>query len=413
MTFGTRVLLMVLGFVSNIIITRSLGVEGYGIYMLVITLVTLASQFGSFGLNSVNIHFVAKDSSLLHPLLNVSIFVSIASSIFICLLILVFNYLNPDFFDLDEISILSSTLLIPFALIALMVKSLLVGLGKIGDDNRVTLIARVFTLLILAMGMLALGENYTVFSLDNLTLRLVLSWFAFFLNLLITIYLSVRITKYIKQEKGVIKGIFEKIYKVGFKAYLVCLLSYLVLKSDIFIVNYYLNREELGNYSLAVSFIDYIYILPSVIGTIVFQRLSAEKSNAVKEDLISKVLKIFVPIFVLALVTFFFLSEYLISFVYGEEFLGSVKSIKILLVAVLFMGVQTIQVQFMNSFGFPKQVIFYWTVALAINLFLNIQYIEEYGITAVAYSTCISYAFVCLMVFIHHRKMRLSKAQNS
>ena len=101
MTFGTRVLLMVLGFVSNIIITRSLGVEGYGIYMLVITLVTLASQFGSFGLNSVNIHFVAKDSSLLHPLLNVSIFVSIVSSIFICLLILVFNYLKPDFFDLD------------------------------------------------------------------------------------------------------------------------------------------------------------------------------------------------------------------------------------------------------------------------------------------------------------------------
>lgn len=404
---------MVLGFISNIIITRSLGVEGYGIYMLVITLVTLASQFGSFGLNSVNIHFVAKDSSLLHPLLNVSIFVSIVSSIFICLLILVFNYLKPDFFDLDEISILSSTLLIPFALVALMVKSLLVGLGKIGDDNRVTLFARVFTLSILAMGMFALGENYTVFSLDNLTLRLVLAWFAFFLNLLITIYLSMRITKFIKQEKGVIKGIIEKIYKVGFKAYLVCLLSYLVLKSDIFIVNYYLNREELGNYSLAVSFIDYIYVLPSVIGTIVFQRLSAEKSNTVKEDLISKVLKIFVPVFVLALVAFFFLSEYLISFVYGEEFLGSVKSIKILLVAVLFMGVQTIQVQFINSFGFPKQVIFYWTVALAINLFLNIQYIEEYGITAVAYSTCISYAFVCLMVFVHHRLMRLSKAQNS
>ena len=400
---------MVLGFASNIIITKSLGVEYFGNYMLVIILVTLASQFGSFGLSSANIHFVAKDSSLLHPLLNLSLLVSTISSVCICFLIFFLNYLNPNLLGLNETSLLFTVILIPLTLIGLLLKSLLIGLGRIGDDNKFSIIARVLSLLILAIGMFVIGEQFSLFSLSNLGMKLALAWFAFFMNLVIMIYLTLRVTKFIKQGRYVLKELFGKIHRVGFKAYVICLLSYMVLKSDIFLINYYLSKDDLGNYSLAVSLVDYIYILPSVIGTIAFQRLSAEKSDSEKKVLVSRILQIFVPVFVFVLVTFFFLSEYLVSFVYGEEFLGSVESIKILLVAILFMGIQTIQVQFLNSFGFPKQIIIYWFFGLALNLILNFTFIENYGITAVALSTCVSYALVCLLVFLHIRFMNSYK----
>jgi O-antigen/teichoic acid export membrane protein len=400
---------MVLGFASNIIITKSLGVEYFGNYMLVIILVTLASQFGSFGLSSANIHFVAKDSSLFHPLLNFSLLVSAISSVCICFLIFFFNYLNPNLLGLNETSLLFTVILIPLTLIGLLLKSLLIGLGRIGDDNKFSIIARVLSLLILAIGMFVIGEQFSLFSLSNLGMKLGLAWFAFFMNLVIMIYLTLRVTKSIKQGRFVLKELFGKIHRVGLKAYVICLLSYMVLKSDIFLINYYLSKDDLGNYSLAVSLVDYIYILPSVIGTIAFQRLSAEKSDSEKKVLVSRILQIFVPVFIFVLVTFFFLSEYLVSFVYGEEFLGSVESIKILLVAILFMGIQTIQVQFLNSFGFPRQIILYWFFGLALNLILNFAFIENYGITAVALSTCVSYALVCLLVFLHIRFMNSYK----
>lgn len=394
---------MVLGFVSNVIITRSLGVEYFGNYTLVIILVTLASQFGSFGLNSANIHFVAKDSSLLQPLLNLSLFVSVISSVCICFLIFFLNYLHPNLLGLNNISLLFTVILTPLALIGLLVKSLLIGLGRINDDNKFSIIARVLSLLILSLGMFCVGKGFSLFSLNHFSMNLVIAWFAFSMNLVIMIYFTLQVTKFIKQKSYILKELFHKIYRVGFKAYVICLLSYLVLKSDIFLVNYYLTDDDLGNYSLAVSLVDYIYILPSVIGTIAFQRLSAEKSYFEKKALVSRIIKIFVPIFTFGLVAFFFLSEYLVSFVYGDEFLGSVQSVKILLVAILFMGIQTIQVQFLNSYGFPKQIIFYWVFALALNLILNFAFIENYGITAVALSTCASYAIVCLLVFLHTR----------
>lgn len=86
---------------------------------------------------------------------------------------------------------------------------------------------------------------------------------------------------YIKLKKEVIyryRLSLKKISRFGFKAYLS---AFLVLKSDLFFVNYYLTKTDLGHYSLAVSFIDYIYILPVVIGTVLFQKLSSLKKSII------------------------------------------------------------------------------------------------------------------------------------
>ena len=53
-TFSTRVLLIIFSLATSIIIARSLGPEGRGLYALAITIGTMGVQFTNMGLHSSN-----------------------------------------------------------------------------------------------------------------------------------------------------------------------------------------------------------------------------------------------------------------------------------------------------------------------------------------------------------------------
>ncbi|PSD40683.1 oligosaccharide flippase family protein, partial [Vibrio sp. V02_P2A34T13] len=68
LTYSTRLILIALGLICNVFITRSLGVENYGSYVLFITLIATIVQVSNFGIPASNLYLAAKnddDSSLL------------------------------------------------------------------------------------------------------------------------------------------------------------------------------------------------------------------------------------------------------------------------------------------------------------------------------------------------------------
>jgi len=99
----------------------------------------------------------------------------------------------------------------------------------------------------------------------------------------------------------------------------------------------------------------------------------------------------------------------LITTLYGNDFSKSVISINILLIAIFFMGMQTIQVQYLNTIGYPKAILYYWMIALCINILINILFIEQYGLLSVALSTVIAYFLMYIFIRIHiYRKVIIS-----
>lgn len=63
------------------------------------------------------------------------------------------------------------------------------------------------------------------------------------------------------------------------------------------------------------------------------------------------------------------------------------------------MGIETIQVQYLNTIGFPKEIIYYWMIALFINIAIILTFIEQYGLVAVAMSTVISYFTIFVLIY--------------
>jgi len=395
-TYSSRILLIILGLLSNILITRYLGVENYGVYTLALTIIALGTQFGNFGLHAANIYYVAKSKMLLGMLLKNSILFSIISGIIIGLSIYLVSVLYPNLFNINYNILLIIMVMIPISLTSLFTKNLLIGIGKIKSDNKISIYTRILTILLLLLGI----------SLFTLDVKMALGIFA--IGLIVGLLFIIKILKkdVIYRYKLSAK-LLKKISGFGFKAYLSALFAFLVLKSDLFFVNYYLSKSDLGYYSLAVSFIDYIYMLPVIIGTILFQKLSSMKHNQKKYEIMKQLSFYFTFIYAIFLLAIYFSSDILITTLYGNDFIDSIMPVNILLIAIFFMGINTIVQQYLATTGFPKELIYFWIVGLSINILLNILYIERYGLDAVAISTVLSYLTVCCLSILRIKKQRI------
>ncbi|UXC30007.1 oligosaccharide flippase family protein [Aliarcobacter butzleri] len=394
-SYSSRIILIALGLLGNVIITRSLGVDNYGTYTLLLTIIAIATQFGNFGLHSANIYYVAQKKMFLGMLLKNSIWFSFFISLIVGLVIYFLNFYYPSILNIEQDLLYLALIFIPISLMSLLVKNLLVGIGEIKLDNKLTVYTRVITIL-------ALVCVVTFYSLDVKNALIIFGLGLLFGLVVVYIKLKKEITYRYKLSLNLLK----KISIFGFKAYLSAIFAFLVLKSDLFFVNYYLTKTDLGHYSLAVSFIDYIYILPVVIGTVLFQKLSSLKKNDEKYNLMKKITFTFSGVYFVFLVIVYFLSDYLITFLYGEQFSDSVILVNILLIGIFFMGINTLFQQYIATTGFPKELIYYWIVAFVVNVVININFIETYGLELVAISTIVAYFLVFIFSFFKVIKQR-------
>lgn len=389
-TYSSRILLIILGLLNNIILTRYLGVENYGIYTLALIIIALGTQFGNFGLHAVNLFYAAKRKMLLGMLLKNSILFSIVSGTIIGFSIYLLSIIYPKVFDVDPTTLLIIIVMIPISLMSLFTKNLLIGIGNIKLDNKISIYTRILSILLLLLSIY----------LFDLYVNVALCIFA--IGLLVGLFVILNILK-----KNVIyryklsSKLFKKISKFGLKAYISAIFAFLVLKSDLFFVNYYLSKSELGYYSLAVSFIDYVLILPIIIGTILFQKLSSMKNDDEKYNLMKKIRNYFTMFYILFLLIIYNLSETIIILLYGNVFYSSIIYFQILLIGIFFYALEIIEIQYLITTGNSILIVYYWIISFLVNVLINYIYINSYGLYAVTSSTIISYLLIFLLVRIH------------
>lgn len=379
LTYSTRLILIALGLICNVFITRSLGVENYGSYVLFVTLITTVVQVSNFGIPASNLYLAAKndeDSSLLVS--NSLVYALIAA--FICGIFYEFN-----FFDIvvDNISALYFSITVFLILFVMLERNVLIGLGEIGKDNLSNIFARVLITVYLL----------SCFLNDNLSFNTAVNSYAIF-SLLVFLYISHSLCK---RNVSLVKPSFKYfLNNVGFnlKSYFTTLFSFLVLKLDIFIISYLLTKTDVGLYSFSVSFIDYVYLLPVVISTVIFQKYSSISSLSDRLNIHSKVCSLFFTFYLFFLGVVYLLLDYVVLYLFGEQYLPAIDYIEILLVAIYMMGCSTILQQFLVSSGFPRVLVFLWGGAVFINVVINFAYIPEYGLYAAAYSTLITYSLI-------------------
>ena len=263
-TFATRVLMVGLGVASSVLTARALGPGGRGILATLGALSGIGLQLGNLGLHASNTYQVSRDRSLLAPLWGNSRRTSWALGISLALVTVALAWAVPPVLGEIRFSLLLvSAACIPFQLLFLLGLNLVVGLGRIP----------LFNLLEVTFRGIGVAALFVVLVLLGGDIRWVLV-----LNLLIAALGALAVARVLR---GLVRAsgeggsrtdmaLFRSSVGYGARAYTASLLAYLIVRSDMLLVNTLKGTADAGIYSIAVQVADVIYLLPVSIGIVLF-----------------------------------------------------------------------------------------------------------------------------------------------
>jgi O-antigen/teichoic acid export membrane protein len=378
-TFVAKVAVVLIGFASSIITARYLGPEGRGILVVLMTIAGIASHFGNFGLHASNTYFVAQDRKRLHRIVGNSFWLSLVGGSVIGCIAFGVLYSNQGLITGIPLPLLIVALLsVPFTLLFMLEQNILLGIQKIKDYNLFEFAKQLMTFLVVAALLILLGQGVSAVIATT-------TFFAIVFGLFLMKDLQSRGSTYF----GFDLALFKQMLRYGLKAYLAALFAFLVIRFDMLMVNYFLSAREAGVYSVTVQIVDLLYMLPVVIGMILFPKVSGMKEGS--WEFTRKVAWVttglmFVICFIAAL-----LARPFIVFLYGDAFSGAVGALYWLLPGVFFLSINTIYMNFFAGKGMPLIVIISPFIALVLNIILNIYLIPILGINGAALVSSIAY----------------------
>jgi len=385
-TYATRILLIAIGLATTVVVSRTLGPSGRGLFAVAAAIGAIGIQFGNFGLHASNTYYVAKNRELLPVLIGNTLIVSLGIGGIAALLGCCLAAMWPKLAPLHGTLLLLALASIPFGLAYLLLQNLLLGIEQVRVYNGVELANKALALIL--VGLVILSRRLTaelMFAATLVALLISLLWVLWKLRAALR-RLTLSITVF-KQHAG-----------LGIKAYLIAFFGFLVLRIDLVMVKYLLNAQAAGYYSISETMAENILTLPVVVGTILFPRLSAMAHKEEKLQLTKKIVFVTAALLLPVIVLASLLAKPVVQLVFGKSFLPAVTPFVWLMPGSFLLGIEIVIVQYLNSLGFPKIIAYFWLLATAFNVGLNFWAIPTYGITGAAMVSTVSYALIFVLV---------------
>jgi len=182
---------------------------------------------------------------------------------------------------------------------------------------------------------------------------------------------------------------FQQTIQLGIRAYMVSVLTFLIFRSDIYLINYFKGLQETGLYSLAVGFGDGILLFVTSVALVLFPKINEDQNHGTEIVLrVSRFISLSVGIIILF--TFIF-AKLFIEKIFGLSFMSVLSPLYILLPAIYFWSITNIISQWFASKGFPWVYIRLWIPGLLLNIILNLIFIPRYGMIAAASTSLLAY----------------------
>ena len=398
-----RVLTMLIGFISSIIITRYLGPELKGKMSYFITLSGTIWMILDLGFHKSLPYVLAKNNSTKHQIFSISIFLYI----FDILVLLLVSLFFKDFI-LEKLNVSSSLFLILFVAFTsinhfgFIIKYIMLGLDKILWQNLLNFLPSVLYLILFLMIRFFIPNNDNRYFWVLLALVVATVFWTFYYAVKLYIAEDINITFKINFKE------LYQMYHLGIKAFLGGFFIFLLIRFDIFLIKKYETLAELGIYSLAANFVTLLQSFSNVVGSLMLPKFAGKSQNAQDNILtLKRMILIFSSLFIFVVIVFTLFGRPVISAVYGIDFVRSADVFALLLPAVLFLSIGSLINSFFWSKGFPTITIILPIIALSVNIILNILLIPKIGIMGAAIATSISYFIwlISLIIYFFNSKL--------
>lgn len=393
-TFGTRLLMIFNSVVAGVIVARWLGVEGVGqLAVINVTIATLV-QLGSLGLPSANTYFIAKDPSQLRKAaVNSFLFAMFGGSLLAWGLALTAQ-MSPTLFGLVSPELLYvAALSIPFQLITLIGLNVFLAIGNVREFNLLDLLGQTFVLINSLVVLIILQAGLNLLVVFNTASSIIVSGL-----ILLLLIMAARKLRSANGTWSADIALMGQMIKYGIKSHISIVAGALIFRADLLVVNHFRGASEAGVYSLASQMALMLMLLPSVIATLLFPRLTAERDRTGETTgIVARHTTFIMLVCCLAAAPL----SLLLPVVYGTGFSDSSIQLMILLPGVFLIGLQSVIVQHFNAIGLPKSIPLFWIITLVVNIVLVFVLVPNFGGRGAAVASTISYGLISLLMITY------------
>ena len=393
--FLTQGLLVLMGVVLSVVVARIFGQQGRGVFALATAVIAMAVQFGSLGLPSASTYALARGEQPLRLLLVNGFLSALGGSALAIAAVLLWGWLWPQTLPVKGWLLVLTLAGIPGGLLFLYLRYFLLTLKRTSLANMAELAARLATLA--GAGVLWLWGGLSLLWLLGLqaaALTLVCLW-AY------------------KHLYNLGEGATRPSLKVlrgqmgyGFKVFLANVFMFMVLKIDLLLVNHFMGEASTGVYAVAMSFAELMQVLPVVVGTLLFPRLSAMSDTAQKARLLQNALMAMAGLMLVGCGVMVVLIKPLVMLLYGADFMPAVVPFMVLLPAVWALGLNSLMMNFLASIGTPAMTTLAPLVAAVVNIVANVILIPTHGLVGAAVASVISYGLMLLLTTAYYAHWR-------
>jgi O-antigen/teichoic acid export membrane protein len=380
LTFAGKGATLVLGLVTAAVIARRLGASEQGTFAVAYSLTLMLVQFGNLGFTTANPYYAVRRPEWIARIVGNAIWLSVVVGIALVGVGAAIKLVAPGVLEgLGWTPLLVALAGVPGALAALLLQSILLGEGRMVAYNAVEVTQAALTLTAL-LALFFVADVRLTGTLAVLGAGRYAAALAY----------GVILSRHSAIAAWPDVSLARQMSAYGFRVYVAILVSFLVIRLDLLLVNAFLGATEAGLYSVAATLADGMFVLPMVIGLNLFPRVARGDPTQASAEVFRSITVLYglvclatVPVAGIAIRAFF-----------GTEFEGATSLYYWLLPGIFCLGLVTILSHHFAGRGYPVQAVGFWVFGLALNIALNLAFLPGRGAWVAALTSSVTYAVV-------------------
>ena len=373
---------LLVGIISSILIARSLGPAGKGELAILLLVPSILVTFGNMGINTSIIYYLGKKKYELPEVAGniLSFSLILGAMLLACFAVFYLFAYNYLFINTKPFLLFPLVIILPIQLLTGYCLTVFLGIKKIILYSSLAIFNTFscFGLTILMLFGFKLG-------VAGIVLSVILSSILFLMIVLIFI------SRFTALSFRLNRSLLKDYLTFGMIAHIGNAAMYLTYRSDMFLVNYFLDLTSVGLYSLGVSIAELLLIFAGSIAVVLFPRIaSMEKGEGGEET--AKVARNVIFLAFLGSIFLVVIGKYLIHVLYGSAFLPAYYPFLILLPGIIVLSGSKILATYISGKGKPHICTTISIFALLLNVSLNIYFIPLWGIRGAAFTSTLAYS---------------------
>ncbi len=381
---GAKVCVLILGAATTVIVVRSLGPAGRGSLASVYALMTLLAQLGTFGIGSANPYFVAREPQIRARIAANSLWLAgVVGPVMAAVGILVKVVAPGALGDVSWPELAVGMFAVPIMLSSLFLQSILLADGRTVLYNGVEVGTAMLTVLLLS----------TVLPLAGAGVLLALSLMVGPQVIALFIYMSA-MRHHGRLLRPLDRPLVRRMIGYGARAYVVTLISYMLIRIDLLLVNGIQGARAAGQYSIAVALADALYLLPMAVSVNLFARVARGSGD---REMSLNVFHIVAVGYLIVCILAAPLAGPVITLMFGQAYRPSISLFLWLLPGVYCLGLLTVIAYHFAAHGMPRELVLVWAPGLAVNLAIDIALLPDHGTYVASIGSTVAYAIVLVL----------------